>query len=156
MAQAGLQLPAVPNSVAGQLGRARWLRSARVISRRAGRAAPGRGGFRISRVRLGGGVVVEVAGELDVCSSHTLREKLSAAADSGASPLVVDLTELRFIDSTGLGVLVMLWRRLEPEAGLAIICPEGRVCRTLALAGLDRMIPVFSTRSEALCSEVAA
>ena len=128
-----------------------------MISVRPGRATQGRDDFRIGQVRLeDGGVVVEVSGELDICSSHTLREKLTAASVLSASRLVVDLSELRFIDSTGIGVLAMAARRLALEVGLAIVCPEGRVCRTLTLAGLDRVVPIFTTRSEALCSEEAA
>lgn len=126
-----------------------------MISLRADRAAPGLDDFRIRRVPLeGGGVVVEVAGELDICSSYTLREKLVAAEVSRAAPLVVDLSKLSFIDSTGLGVLAMLGRRFALEDGLAIVCPNGRARRSLALAGLEQLIPVFHTRSEALGSEV--
>ena len=118
---------------------------------RAGRATNGREDFHIRRLRLDdGGVVVEVSGELDICSSHTLREKLAAASILGASHLVVDLSELRFIDSTGIGVLAMAARRLALEVGLAIVCPQGRGCRTLMLTGLDRVAPVYSTRGEAL------
>ena len=127
-----------------------------MISVRAGRATRGHNDFRVGHTRLDGSVVVEVAGELDICSSHTLREKLAAAAASGAAPLVVDLSELSLIDSTGVGVLAMAARRFAPEADLAIVCPEGRVCRTLTLAGLDRVVPVYSTRSEALRGEGAA
>ena len=68
--------------------------------------------------------------------------------------MLVDLSELRFIDSTGIGVLAMAARRLALEVGLAIVCPEGRVCGLLAMTGLDRVVPIFPTRSEALCSEV--
>ena len=128
-----------------------------MIGVRAGRATHAGDDFRIRRLRLDdGGLVVEVAGELDVCSSHTLREKLTATPVLDASRLVVDLSRLRFIDSTGIGVLAMAARRLALEAGLTIVCPEGRVCRALTLAGLDRVVPLYSTRSEALCSEAAA
>ena len=102
----------------------------------------------------GGAVVVAVAGELDLCSSQTLREHLTAAADAGASTIVVDLGELSFIDSTGLGVLALLARRLTPAAAdLVIVCPEGRVRGLLAMTGLDRFIPVYPTRGEALRGE---
>jgi anti-sigma B factor antagonist len=126
------------------------------MSVRAGRATLGRDDFRIRRMRLDGSDVVEVAGGLDICSSHTLREKLAAAAVAGASPLVVDLSELSFIDSTGIGVLAMAARRLATKAGMTIVCPGGRVCRTLAQAGLDRVVPVYTTRNEALHSEAGA
>ena len=122
---------------------------------RAGCATPASDGFRIRRMPLAGGVVVvAVAGELDLCSSQTLREHLTAAVDSGASSIVVDLGELSFIDSTGLGVLALLARRLTLEATeLMIVSPEGRARGLLAMTGLDRFIPVYPTRGEALRGE---
>jgi anti-sigma B factor antagonist len=126
------------------------------MSLRAGRAPHGRDDFRIRSSRLDDGVVViEVSGELDICSSHTVRETLATSL-SGASRLVVDLSGLRFIDSTGIGLLAMAVRRLALEAGLAIVCPGGRVRKTLALTGLDRLVPIYSTQNEALCSEAVA
>ena len=108
--------------------------------------------FHIRRTALAdGAIVVAVAGELDLCSSHTLREALLAAADSGAASIVVDLSELSLIDSTGLGVLALLARRLTlASVDLAIVCPEGRVCGLLTQTGLDRAIPVYPTGGEAL------
>ena len=106
--------------------------------------------FRIRRLRLeDGSVLVVVAGELDLCSSHTFREHLAAAADSGAAQIVVDFTELKLIDSTGLGVLAALARRSALEGGtLTVVCPEGRARTLLAITGLDRVLPVYATRGE--------
>ena len=125
---------------------------------RAGCAAQASDDFCVLRSPLeGGGVVVAVAGELDLCSSQTLGEHLTAAADSGARPMLVDLSDLRFIDSTGLGVLALLARRLTPAAAdLMIVSPEGRVRGLLAMTGLDQVIPVHPTRGEALRSDALA
>ncbi len=115
-------------------------------------------GFRIKRLRLGdGAVVVEVAGELDLCSSHTFREHLAGATDSGAAAVVVDLTGISFIDSTGLSVLAVQARRAALDGpALAVVCPEGRVRKVLTMTGLDRVIPVYATRGKAQRSEALA
>ncbi len=128
-----------------------------MMSSRAGCEARG-GDFRIRRTApADGAIVVAVAGELDLCSSHTLRETLLAAADSGAASIVVDLSELSLIDSTGLGVLALLARRAAPAAAeLVIVCPEGRVSRLLTLSGLDQVVPVYATRGAALRGEAVA
>ena len=129
-----------------------------MMSSRAGWAAQASDDVRIRRTTLeDGAIVVAVAGELDLCSSQTLREHLTAAADSGATSIVVDLSELSLIDSTGLGVLALLARRLTLDSvDLAIVCPEGRISRLLALTKLDQVIPVYATRGEALRREAVA
>ena len=116
----------------------------------------GRDDFRVKHLRLeSGAVVVQVTGELDLCSSHVFREQLLSALESGASPLVIDLSELSLIDSTGLGVLAVLARRVTLEATeLALVCPEGRIRGTLKTTGLQRTIPVYPTREEALADRV--
>ena len=53
-----------------------------------------------------GAVVVRLAGELDLYNAHAVRDQLLAAAERGPERLVVDLSGLTFIDSTGLGVLI--------------------------------------------------
>ena len=112
----------------------------------------GSDGFRIKRLRLeDGAVVVQVAGELDLCSSHTFRAHLASALDSGAAAVVVDFTEISFIDSTGLSVLAVQARRAALDGPvLAVVCPEGRIRKRLTMTGLDRAVPVYPSRGAAL------
>lgn len=112
----------------------------------------GSDGFRIKRLWLGdGAVVVQVAGELDLCSSLTFRAHLASAMDSGAAAVVVDFTEISFIDSTGLGALgVQAHRAALHGPVLAVVCPEGRIRKLLTMTGLDRIAPVYSLRDAAL------
>ncbi len=115
------------------------------------------GAFRITRRMVCGCAVVEVAGRLDLRSSFTLRESLISIMNSGSLPMLVDLTDVNFIDSTGLGVLAVLARHPKLDlADLAIVCPEGRVRTTLRIAGLDQVISVYPTQGQALRDEVAA
>ncbi len=60
---------------------------------------------------------VRVAGELDVYTAPRLREELLAALKQGEVDVVVDLTELEFIDSTGIGVLVAALKRARSMGG---------------------------------------
>jgi anti-sigma B factor antagonist len=65
--------------------------------------------------------VVAVRGEIDVATSPTLREQLYAIIDSGAKELVVDLSGLGFIDSSGLGVLVAALKHMREGDGELIL-----------------------------------
>src|SRR5262249_19235910 len=81
---------------------------------------PGSCGFGWSQRRVDGGVVVDVAGELDFATSTELGQRLLNVVESGAAVVVLDLSELRFIDAHCVGLIVAAWeaarcrgRRLE-------------------------------------------
>ena len=67
---------------------------------------------------INGIAVVRVTGEVDVASCGVLRESLlRVVTDEGFRGLVVNLAAVRFIDSTGVGVLVGVWRRVRATSG---------------------------------------
>lgn len=67
--------------------------------------------------------------------------------------LIVDLTEVSFIDSTGLGVLVTALKHTREAGGsLDVVVAAPRVLKVLALTGLDVVIPLHATLDEALAS----
>jgi anti-sigma B factor antagonist len=101
----------------------------------------------------GGFTVVEVGGEIDVASAPELRECLHQTIDAGSRRLVVDLRQVSFIDSVGLGVLVGVRRRLlghGHDGSLQLVCADGLVLRVLRVTGLERVLPVPATLTDAL------
>lgn len=82
--------------------------------------------------------VLGVRGELDLGTAPVLLEVLLPVLERGTGPLVMDLSEVSFMDSTGVHVLTDTLRRLEPQnRGLVITCREhGQVHRLLAVMGL--------------------
>jgi len=74
--------------------------------------------------------------------------------DAGSRRLVVDLRQVSFIDSVGLGVLIGVRRRLLAHTGhdgsLQLVCAEGLVLRVLRLTSLDGVFPVHATLADAL------
>lgn len=93
--------------------------------------------------------VLEVAGEVDVYTGPTLRDRISALLDGGARDLVVDLGRVDFIDSTGLGVLVgALNRARELGGSLQLICAQERVLKLLRITGLDQVFTVRASLDE--------
>jgi anti-anti-sigma factor len=102
--------------------------------------------FRLASSDEGGVRLVAVRGEIDVLSAAQLADALA----DRSMPVLVDLCEVSFMDSTGVHVLLAAWRELP---ALAIVCvPEGAATRVLALSGVDRALPIFATREEGLAA----
>jgi anti-sigma B factor antagonist len=89
--------------------------------------------------------VVMVKGEIDVATSPALREELYATIDRGARTLVVDLSQLGFIDSSGLGVLVATLKHIRERDGELILSgldhPAMRVFEITGLTDLFTIEP---------------
>jgi anti-sigma B factor antagonist len=115
------------------------------------------GDLMITSRMTNGSAVIEVAGRLDLNTSNCLRESLMRIVDSGTASVTVDLSDVEFIDSTGLGVLAVAARHPRLDvADLVLVAGEGSVRRSLRLAGLDRVISVHPTQDHMLLDEVAA
>ena len=100
--------------------------------------------------------IVTAAGEIDIATGAGLRERLSELAASGR-PLVVELDQVSFIDSAGLGALVGAAKRAAAHgASLHVACARPQVRQLFRLNGLDRQIPLARTLDEALAALTAA
>jgi anti-sigma B factor antagonist len=100
-----------------------------------------------------GYTVVEAGGEIDLNSAPQLRDCLNQTIHAGSRRLVVDLRQVSFIDSEGLGVLLGAKRRLRghgPDGSLQLVCADGLVLRILRISGLDGVFPVHATLADAL------
>jgi anti-sigma B factor antagonist len=96
--------------------------------------------------------VVSAKGEIDVSSSARLREHLSALPGD-VRRAVVDLTEVTFLDSTGLGVLVAGWKRCDEVGGsLDLVVASPRVGKVLEITGLDSIFTIFQSIDKAFPS----
>ncbi|MGR6921481.1 STAS domain-containing protein [[Actinomadura] parvosata] len=105
----------------------------------------------MSRRRHGELVVVSLAGEMDLDNVSQVRECLNEAAATPEPRLVVDLSALTFIDTTGLGVLVRVLASLRDRNGtMALVAPDGQVLRRLRRTNLAPLFPIYDTLSQAL------
>jgi anti-sigma B factor antagonist len=95
--------------------------------------------------------VVTPHGEVDVVTAPQLGRCLLGLAEGGGTSVVVDLSEVTFMDSTGIGVLLDALRQLTRRRGsLALVCPTERVLRPFQVTGLVGLLPIFGSREEAL------
>jgi anti-sigma B factor antagonist len=94
--------------------------------------------------------VVAAVGEVDVFTAPSLDEALSAAIGAGCGRLIVDLSGVDFLDSTGLSVLVKALKRIrEADGSLDVIVSAERVAKVFRLTGLDKVIPLHASVQEA-------
>lgn len=87
--------------------------------------------------------VVTVRGEVDAYSAPQLRACLLKMLESGQETVVVDVKDMAFIDSDGLGVLVASIKRLRPQGrSLAIRRPSRQTAKLLEITGLRKLVSV--------------
>jgi anti-sigma B factor antagonist len=98
-----------------------------------------------------GRVVVVAIGEVDVFTAPLLDAELSRLTADGRTDLVVDLSRVDFLDSTGLSVLVKALKRVrEAEGRLDVVVAADRVAKVFRITGLDSLIPLHPTLAAAL------
>jgi anti-sigma B factor antagonist len=91
------------------------------------------------------------SGELDIATVSTLRERLDAAIDAGTHRLVIDLSDVRFLDSVALAVIVNAKRRLADEGKLVVVVDRSSyVMLVFECSGLPGIIDLADTRDEAV------
>jgi anti-sigma B factor antagonist len=101
--------------------------------------------------REGDRTVLEVAGEVDVYTAPKLREKLVELVGDGHYKIVVDMTKVEFLDSTGLGVLVGGLKRVRSHDGsLSLVCNQERILKIFRITGLTKVFPMYDSLDEAL------
>jgi len=103
--------------------------------------------------RLDSGVaVVTVTGEVDIATSGAFRDGLlRVITDESHCSLVVNLARVRFIDSTGIGVLIGIWHSLRARnSSFALADPSRQARRLLHTTGLAKAFWVFDTEAGAV------
>jgi anti-sigma B factor antagonist len=100
-----------------------------------------------------GAVVVQLAGELDLYNAGDVRRALLDSITDDVR-VVVDLSEVDFIDSTALGVLVEARSRLPDGRRFLLAAPGLETRRALEVSGLDRHFAVHDSVDEALAADV--
>jgi len=99
--------------------------------------------------RRDGFVVVSLAGELDLYNASTVRETLLECCSEAPERLIVDLSAVKFIDSTALGVLIEARTRLANRKGFLLAAPGLETRRALEISGLDRHFAVYDSVEQA-------
>jgi anti-anti-sigma factor len=100
--------------------------------------------------------LVEITGEADVTNRDELRGILDTEVAQQPGMLILDLSGLRFMDSSALHVILQANRALDRQGGvMALVAPQEAVAKMLRLTTADRLVPVFGSVAEAVAGLVA-
>ncbi|MCY3634732.1 MAG: STAS domain-containing protein [bacterium] len=94
--------------------------------------------------------VLTVTGEIDMATAPRFRQRLLAVISAGVQNVVIDLSGVDFIDSTGLGVLMGAAKRVRSTGGdIRLVMSGSRLAELIELTRLDRVLDVFDSISAA-------
>ena len=95
--------------------------------------------------------VIEVSGEVDISTAPSLRERLVGLIAEGHRRLVIDLDDVGFLDSTGLGVLIGALKRVRTQDGeLRLVCSQPRTLKVFEVTRLDAAFDILPSVDEAV------
>ena len=96
-------------------------------------------------------LIVKIVGELDQHSAQFLRKELDKLILLGAKNLLLNLEELDFMDSSGIGVIIGRYKNVLTLGGVtAILNPKSQVEKIIRLSAIDKIIPIYFDLDEAL------
>jgi stage II sporulation protein AA (anti-sigma F factor antagonist) len=100
----------------------------------------------------GSSIVVEISGELDLFTAPAFRERVDRALSAdGPRNLVLELSQLSFVDSSGLGAILGRYKVVTQLGGrMILVCPQPQVQRIFALSGLFKIMDPAQNVDQAL------
>jgi anti-sigma B factor antagonist len=98
-------------------------------------------------------LVLHLEGELDTYNCGQLRSALVEQVEQGHSRIIVDMSAVEYIDSTGLGSLVGGLKRVSEHGGaMKIVCDNPQIVKVFEITGLDKVFAIYKTQEAALAS----
>ena len=103
----------------------------------------------VSSRDVGDYAVIKLKGEVDIYTAPSLRETIVDAVEKGRYRIAVDLDDVDFLDSTGLGVLVGGLKRVKQHDGeLGIICNQEKILRIFKITGLTKIFKMYESTDD--------
>lgn len=97
-------------------------------------------------------LVMDITGEVDLLTAPELEKALSSAWEEEPKTLVLDLTQVTFLSSAGLAVLVRSHHLAGDHARFRVVTNSAETLRPMQLMGLDRELAVYPSQEEALAA----
>jgi len=98
--------------------------------------------------------VIDVAGTIDISTAPRLRELLIDLVSTDNCQLIVNMDQVEFLDSTGLGVLVGALKRVRAHDGsLDLVCTRERILKLFRITGLTKVFGIHETVDQAIAAK---
>jgi anti-sigma B factor antagonist len=95
--------------------------------------------------------ILQVEGEIDLSTSEDFKRAVYDMIEGGKKNIVIDLSGVGFMDSTGLGVLVGALKKTRMLGGtVRLICNNDTILKTFTLTGLDKVFLIYNNLRECL------
>ena len=102
------------------------------------------------------GIILDVVGDLTYANRTVFKAAVEKAKQAGCRHLIVNLEQVRFVDSAGLGLLVLVSKNFKlQQAQISKLKPQSYVREIMSLANIPKMIPIFEREEDALMARAA-
>jgi anti-anti-sigma factor len=117
------------------------------------RTGKGKIGMDITEQRAGNTLILALTGELDGFTSSDVEKALLRRVEAGETRLILDLTGTTYVSSVGLGVLILVNKRLQQAGGRMCLCGLSEaIYQVFQTCGLDRLLELQTDCEHALAS----
>ena len=102
------------------------------------------------------GIILDVVGDLTYANRSVFRAAVDKAKTAGCKHLIVNLEKVRFVDSAGLGLLVLVSQNFKlVQAQVSVLKPQQYVREIMSLANIPKMIPIYESEEAILTARAA-
>jgi anti-anti-sigma factor len=102
------------------------------------------------------GIILDVVGDLTYANRAAFKAAVEKAKQAGCRHLMVNLEQVRFVDSAGLGLLVLVSQSFKLlQAQVSMLKPQSYVREIMSLANISKMIPIYESEEDALIARAA-
>lgn len=97
------------------------------------------------------GVVLELTGDLTYANREHFKAAVEAIRQKGCRHLILDMAEVRFVDSSGLGLLALISQNFKLSQGkVTMLKPQSYVREIMSLANIQKLITVYDNEQDAI------
>ncbi|WP_255449967.1 STAS domain-containing protein [Skermania sp. ID1734] len=112
--------------------------------------------FRIEAANVNGITVLSLVGALDMVTAPELSKAIEAAQYQRPSGLIIDMSQVDFLSSSGMSALVAAQQEFGDEVRFCVVADGPATSRPMRLIGLDEQLALFATLDDALADIGAA
>ena len=102
------------------------------------------------------GIILDVVGDITYANRAVFKAAVERAKQAGCRHLIVNLEQVRFVDSAGLGLLVLVSQNLKLlQTKVSMLKPQRYVLEIMSLANIPKLIPIYENEQDALIGRAA-